>query len=189
MLGGDDNRGGADRLAVDIAQGHLALGVGAEHRFGAGMPGLGQGMQDRMGVIDGGRHQLGGLGAGETEHDALVAGAFVLVARGVDALGDVGRLGVDQHLDLGAAPMETVLLIADVADGGAGHLLDLLMGHRGRPANLAGHDDAVGGAHGFDRHARGRIGGEEGVDHRVGDAIADLVRMALGDQLAGEQVI
>ena len=69
-----------------------------------------------MRVIDRRRHQLGRLAAGVAEHDALVAGALVLVAGGVDALGDVGGLRVQQHFDLGVAPMEAVLLVADVLD-------------------------------------------------------------------------
>ena len=57
------------------------------------------------------------LGAGEAEHHALVAGAFLLAALfllGVDAHGDVGRLAVQQHLDVGAMPGEAVLVVADV---------------------------------------------------------------------------
>ena len=81
MLGRDHDRGRPDRLAVDILQGDLALGVGPEAGLGAGMAGLGQGAQDLMGVIDRRRHELRRLAAGIAEHDALVAGALVLVAR------------------------------------------------------------------------------------------------------------
>ena len=47
-----------------------------------------------MAVVERRRHQVRGLVAGEAEHDALVAGAFVLVLAGIDALRDVRRLGV-----------------------------------------------------------------------------------------------
>src|SRR3546814_3345278 len=45
--------------------------------------------------------QIGGLVRGVTEHDALIAGAFVLVTALVDALRDVRRLRVEVVLELG----------------------------------------------------------------------------------------
>ncbi len=57
------------------------------------------------------------LGAGVTEHHALVARALFLAALlflGVDAHRDVGRLSVQQHLDVGAVIGEAVLVVADV---------------------------------------------------------------------------
>ena len=98
-----------------------------------------------VGVVDRRRHQLRRLAAGIAEHDALVAGAFVLVAGGVDALGDVGRLGVQQDLDVAVFPVEAGLLVADVPDREAGDVGDVVLGDRGGAAGLAGDDDAVGG--------------------------------------------
>ncbi len=76
-----------------------------------------------MGQMDRRRHQRLGLAAGISEHDALVAGALILVAEGIDSDGDVGRLLVQMNLDIGGLPMESVLLIADVADRVPGKLL------------------------------------------------------------------
>ena len=56
------------------------------------------------------------------------------------------------------------------------------------PAHLAGQDDAVGGDQGLAGHPGVGIGAQEGVDHRVGDPVGHLVRMALGDGFAGEQI-
>ena len=92
MLVRDDDLGDAGRLAVLVAHGHLALGVGPEHGLLAGVPRLRDQAQDLVAVVDRRRHQLGRVLAGVAEHDALVAGAFILVAAAVDALGDVGRL-------------------------------------------------------------------------------------------------
>ena len=89
-------------------------------------------MQDLVGIIERRRHQLRRLAAGVAEHDALVARALVLVARGVDALGDVGGLRVQQDFDLGVPPVEAVLLIADVLDRLRATVLDGLL------AELAG---------------------------------------------------
>ena len=93
MLDRDDDLGRPHRLAVDILQGHLAFRVGAQQRRLSGMPRLGQRAQDGMRVKDRRRHQFRRLVAGIAEHHALVAGALVLVARGVDALRDIATTG------------------------------------------------------------------------------------------------
>ncbi len=131
----------------------MALRIGAElGRFAlAGLAGLGEIEQDLVGVIDRRRHELRRLVAGVAEHDALVARAFLLIGRllGVDAGGDVGRLTVQQDLDIGVGPVEAFLLVADVADGVAGQLLDHLHGDAARAARFAGDDHPVGGRHGL----------------------------------------
>ena len=69
----------------------------------------------------------------------------------------------------------------------AGKLLDLAA-HGVGAAHLAGDDHAVGGGERLAGDARFRHRGEIGVDDRIGDAVADLVRMALGNGFAGEQI-
>ena len=48
---------------------------------------------------------------------------------------------------------------------------------------LAGDDDALIGQQGFAGHARRGITAQELVEHRIGDAIGELVGVALGDGL------
>ena len=184
MLVRDDDLRRFDRLAVDVADRHLALGVGSERLLAAGVARFRNDAQDLLRVLDRRRHQLRRLAAGVAEHDALVAGALVLVAAGVDALGDVGRLLVQQHLDLGVAPMEAFLLVADRLDRRARRLLDRLGAEIGS-AHFAGDDDAVGGrqrlagdadAIGIETGARAFA--EIEIDDFVGDAVADFVGMA-----------
>ncbi len=95
-----------DGLAVGILDRHLALGVGAE--LGgvafARVAGLGEDFENLVRIIERRRHQLRRFAAGIAEHDALVARAFVLVAGGIDALRDIGRLRVQQNFELGSAP-------------------------------------------------------------------------------------
>jgi hypothetical protein len=69
------------------------------------------------GVVDRRRHQVRRLAAGIAEHDALVAGAFVPACRQRcrRPVRYVGRLRMQQHVDLGRLPVEAVLLVADVA--------------------------------------------------------------------------
>ena len=83
--------------------------------------------------MEGRRHEIGGFVRRIAEHDALIARAFILVAGGVHALGDVRRLGVEQDFDLGGVPMEPGLFVADVLDRLARGLLDpLVRKFRGR---------------------------------------------------------
>ena len=200
MLGRQHDLGDADGLAVLVSDRDLALGVRAElgGRAFALLAGERQGLEDLVGIIDRGRQQLGRLAAGIAEHDALVAGADILVARLVDTLSDVRRLRMQQNVDLGLLPVEAVLLIADVADRlarGRLHLrLDLLLVEMG--ADLAGNDDAVGRRQGLGGDANlGRLVPgldgllEEQIDDFVRDAVADLVGMTLRNGLARKQVI
>ena len=159
------------------------------------MAGLGEALEDLVRVEDRRRHELGRLAAGIAEHDALVAGALILVVGGIDALGDVGRLGVQQHVDLGILPVEPVLLVADGLDGEPGAVDEVVAGDLGRAAGLAGDHHAVGGGQRLGGDAQlARIPAmfravlEEGVDHLVGDAVAHLVRVAFGNGFAGEQI-
>ena len=134
MLGREHDLGDADRLAVLVLDRDLALGVGAELGGGAlaGLARIGEHLEDLVGVVDRRRQQFRRLAAGIAEHDALVAGAVILVAGLVDALRDVGRLRVQQHVDLGLLPVEAVLLVADrldrLARGRLDLRLDLLVG-------------------------------------------------------------
>ena len=118
MLGRQHDLRHLDRLAVLVANGDLALGVRAElaPRLAAATR-LREALQDAVGVEDRRRHQLRRLGAGIAEHDALVAGTLVLVAGRIDADGDVGRLGMQVDIDLGAfSQWKPLCSIADVLD-------------------------------------------------------------------------
>ena len=119
-----------DRLAVRVAHRDLALGVGAEALFLAGVARLGEQLQNLVRIIDRRRHQIGRFAHGVAEHDALVARALVLVAGGVDALRDVDRLLVQQHFDIGGVPVEAALLVADGANRVARDLDDAVEGNR-----------------------------------------------------------
>ena len=193
MLVRDHDLAHADRLAVLVLHGDLALGVRAEHLLLAGVAGFGDQAQDLVGVEDRRRHQVRRLVGGVAEHDALVARAlFLLLARlhRVDALRDVGRLRMQQDFDIGLLPVEALLLVADVLDRLAHHAFDLLVGDRSRAAGLAGDHHLVGGGERF--AGRADLPGidaclwafpVEQIDDLVGDPVADLVRMTLGNRL------
>ncbi len=81
--------------------------------------------------------------------------------------------------------MKALLLIADVFDGFARKVLDHLHGDGVGPAVFAGDDDAVRGRHRLACGANdpriealGQAFAIERIDHFIGNAIADFVRMA-----------
>lgn len=193
-----------------VTDGDLALGIGAElGGFAlALLAGFGEKTQDPVRIVDRRRHQIRRFLAGITEHDALVASAFVtlLVGGVIDALRDVGRLRVKENVDLGGLPVEAVLFVTDVADGAAGGGLELrrvddvvtvlvLLHQRRRQTNFTGNDDAIGGRQGLAGDADGPgIDAGSGsftvnkVDDLVGDTVTNLVRMTFCNGLTGEQV-
>ncbi len=189
MLDRDHDLGRAHRLVVFVLQRHLAFRIGAEQRRHTGVARLREGAQHGVSIKYRRRHQCRRLVAGKSEHHALVAGPFVLVAGGVDPLRDVGRLTVDVALDRRPLPMKILLLVADVADRLARHFDQLLAGDFGGPANLAGENHAIGRDQRLDTAARFGFGGEIGVDDRVGNTIADLVGMTFRHGLAGKNKI
>jgi len=74
-------------------------------------------------------------------------------------------------------------------DGVTGDVLEQIEGDRRRAADLAGDDHLVGGCQRLAGDARFGVGGEVGVDDRVGNAIADLVGMTLGNGFAGKEIV
>ena len=150
------------------------------------MPRVGHPLEDPVGEMNGGRHQRRGLAAGVSEHQALVARPLVLVPGGVDALGDVRGLRVEVDPDLGVPPVEPLLLVADLADRFARPAFDLVLSDELAASHFARDHDEVRRAQRLAPDARPGVGVEIQVDDGVGDAVADLVRMALRDRLARE---
>src|SRR5690606_38792920 len=116
---------------------------------------------------------------GKAEHDALVAGPLVLVARSVDALGDVSRLLMHMAGKIESLPVETLLLVADALDHAARQLFHATGVDGSGAAHFAGEDNAVGGRQRFHGDAGIGILGKERIDAGVRYLIADLVGMTL----------
>src|SRR5579875_820230 len=146
-----------------------------------------QGAQDRMGVIDWRRHIGISLTACIAKHDALVASSFIFVARRVDTLGNIGGLRVDVDLDLRLLPMEALLLVTDFLHAMARDFLERLLGDAGGAADFTGQDDEIRRHQRLAGDPRMGIGSQEGIDDRIRDAIADLVRVTLESDLAEKE--
>ncbi|VWM24835.1 Uncharacterised protein [Collinsella intestinalis] len=213
MLRGDDDGLDGDGLAALVAHGDLGLAVGAQVRQRAIVAHRGEALGQTAGQVMRHGHERGRLVGRVAEHHALVAradevervgGAAGLGIKGlVHALRDVGALLVDEveHAAGVAVKAELGAVVPDAADDLA---CDVLNVDVGLGANLAGDDHGAGGDEGLagaadvlelgglavGRHvALGlELGllGQDGVEHGVGDLVRDLVGMALGDRLGGE---
>jgi hypothetical protein len=219
MLGREDDRGHFRRLAVDVTDGDLALGVGTKTAslIAALLASGCQDIEDAVRIIDRRRHQLCGFLAGVTEHDALVASTFValLVGSVVNALGDIGRLRMQQHIDLGGLPVEASLLVTDFTDGLAGGSLELrridnrmssgilqdvavlvLLQQRVRHPHFTSDDHAVGGRQRFASDSdTPRVNAGFGgfaihkINNFIGNPVTDFVWMAFCHGFTRKQVV
>ena len=192
MLMRDNDGVHADRPVAFVLEGDLAFRVGAE-------PGdlliLAQGRgveQDLVGIHDGRGHELGGLLAGKAEHHALVAGTLLALefpeAAAVDALIDIGRLGVDGVDDGHRGVIEAIVGVgvADILRDAARDFLYIDIGAGG---DFAADEDHAGSRVAFAGDMAFGIILEAGVEHRVGDLIAELVGMAFAHGFGGEECV
>jgi len=189
MLGRQHHGIDGGHFAVFIAQGDLALGVRAQPRQRRVLllADLGLLLDQAVRQVDRGRHVAVGLVGGIAEHQALVASAHFFGLLAVHALGDVRRLLADQvqHATGGAVEADVGAVIADVQDHLAGQRFQVDPGGGG---DFTGHDRHAGLDHGFAGHAGTLVLGKDRVQHRIGDLVGNLVRMAFGDRFGGEQV-
>ena len=185
MLAGDDDCIHADGLVVLVVlHGDLALAIRAQVIQLAALAHLGQLLGQLVSQADGHGHQLRGLIAGIAEHHALVTGTAHLV---VGAQCDIGALAVDVGDNGTGVSIKAVLCtgVTDLRDDLADDLLEIDIAAGG---NLAHDVDQTGGSAGLAGHAGIGVVGQDLVQDRIGDLVADLVRMSLGDGLRSKQV-
>ena len=123
------------------------------------------------------RHLLGCLVTGIAEHHALVTRSADLVIRSER---DVSGLLVDIDNNATGIAVETVLgpIVSDVADHTAGNLLDVYVTVG---ADLAHDVHETGGRCGLTGYTSVGILFQDGIQHRVRNLVADLVRMSFRD--------
>ena len=200
MLRADDHGVHAVGLAVAVFHGDLGLAVRPEVRQRAILADGGQPLHQAVGQVNGQRHQAVGFVAGEAHHDALVAGAGSAAAsaavaplpagfqRGADAGVDVGRLLAGVADDAARVAVDAVLDVgvADFQQGLAGDGVKVQVGAGG---DFAGDHDEVLAGDGLAGDAAHGVNAEGGVQHGVGNLVANLVGVPFGDRLGGEQVL
>jgi hypothetical protein len=176
------------RLAVHVLHRDLALRVRAQPLELAALAQLRLQLDETMREVDGQRHETLGLGACVAEHQALVARTLLEVEALalVHALRDVRRLLVVGHEHGAPLVVDAVVgvVVADFLDGVARDLLEV---HHRVGGDLAGHHHEAGVAQRLGGDARILVLREDGVEHRVGDLVRDLVRVTLGNRLGCEE--
>jgi hypothetical protein len=168
-----------------VAQGDLALRVRTQPGQLAGLAQLRLALHQPVRVVDRRRHQHLGLVARVAEHQALVAGALLLVLALVHAHGDIPGLLADgvEHGAGGAVEADVRAGVADIRDHVAHDFLEVDIG-AGR--HLAGNDDHAGLDHGFHGDAGLPVVLQDVVEDGIGDLVGHLVRVSLGHGFGGE---
>jgi hypothetical protein len=183
VLGGDDDRLHGDGLAVDVADGDLALPVGTQIVERPRPAHRGEALHELVREHDGQWHQLRRLRARVAEHQALVARPQL-----VHADGNVARLLVDGRDHAARLVVEAVLgpRVAHLLDGLARDPGNV---HVAGGGDLACYHHEAGGEERLASDAARGVLGQDGVQDRIGDLIGDLVRMPLGHGLRSEQIL
>ena len=187
VLGGNHDGGDADGFVLAVLDGDLGFGVGAEPGNFARLTNPTEFAPEVVGEHDGGGHEFWGFAAGEAEHEALIArallGGFLTgSATRIDPLGDIRALASEGVHDVDAVGMKNVfgMGIADGADGRANQGIVVQLGAGG---DFSCDDDEVGFHESFAGDAAVRVLGEAGIEHCIGDSVADFVGMAFADRL------
>ena len=153
-----------------------------------------------MGEHDRRWHQLRCFVTGVSEHDSLVAGSlfsgfFTVSFLGVNALGDVGRLRGEVIINKNLVGVENVIVVhvANSADRIANGFVDVddfanwFFTDLGN-GDFAPYHDNVTFYKGLAGNAAFWIDAETGIQDRIGNGIANFVRMAFANGLGGENI-
>ncbi|MPN31501.1 hypothetical protein SDC9_178975 [bioreactor metagenome] len=183
-------------VVLVILHSDLTLAVGTEVGELAALAHLRQAHGQLLGEGQGQGHQLRRLVAGVAEHHTLIARAVgelavagLLALQGlVHAQRDVGGLFVDRSDDSAGIAVEPIFapVIADLPDHLPGYFGNV---HVAGGGDLAHHVDQSGAGRGLAGHAALGVPLHNRVQHRVGNLIADLVRVALGHGLRGKKIV
>mmetsp|Transcript_105754 Transcript_105754/g.227945 ORF Transcript_105754/g.227945 Transcript_105754/m.227945 type:complete len:217 (-) Transcript_105754:86-736(-) len=185
---------GAIRL-LQVLNGDLRLAVRTQPPEQAALAHISEHLAQARGHGVSQGHAVLGLIAGIAEHDALVAGTHIhVVLANVHATRDVRALLVDAHKDLAGLVAEAlgvharqVIHVGVVADPGNGSTHDLVVVQLGLGRDLTRNHHHVVLRAGLAGDLALRVRGEAGIQHGIGDLVADLVRVALVHGLRGEK--
>ncbi len=188
---GHDNGVEPDGFVPFIFHGYLALRVGTQPVELFGLAEACRPVKERVRVHDRRRHELGGFGTGKPEHHSLISRALLslefLETRTGYALVDVGRLRVD-HVHDGhriAVKSKGGIRVSDFAGYIPNDALDINIGIGG-DFSADEHECCRGEC--FAGDMAGRIVPEAGIENRVRNLVAELVRMAFADRFRSKKV-
>ena len=199
MLSRDDDGFKAPGLPIGpVDHRDLRFAVREDKGDGPGFAGLCELVGQLIRKGDGQRHEVVRLIAGVAEHHTLVPstqqGLFVLGAAFLHlhgaghAHGNVRALAVDAGQDSAGVPVKAGLraVVAHLADGLPDQLGDV---HIAVGGDFPSHYHQPGGGEGLAGHPAGWVLPEHGVQHSVGDPVAELVGVAFRNGLRCEQVL
>ena len=168
MLGRQHHGVDAVGLAIHIAHGHLAFGVGAQKRQAAVAAQLSLALHQAVSIVNGCGHQLRGFLAGVAKHQTLVARTCVqvIVRCLIHALGDIVGLLVIANHDRATFVVDAVLgvVVTDALDGVASHL-DVI--HMRVGGDFTGQHHQTGVGQGFGSHTAAWVLLEDGIQNGV----------------------
>jgi len=187
VLGGDDDGLDPPGNPPFVFDRDLGLAVRPEVGQGFVFPDIAQAADELVGQGDRQRHELLGFPAGVAEHQALVAGALIVLAGFIDALGDVGRLFMNRRDDAARFIIESVfrLGVSDLLDGIAHDFLEIAVAEGG---DFPGDEDESRRGQRLAGDAAPRILPQQVVQHGVRDLIANFIRVTFGHRLGSEKI-
>ena len=193
VLGGDKDSVHTYRdhgtTIVEVFDGDLGLAIGPEPGTGAVLADFSEAGTNLGGKHMAEGHELRGLISGIAKHDTLVTGTNILRALGevsVHTLGDVRGLLLDVDKDLAAVSIKANI-IGDESNVAAGVTHDLLIVHGGLGGDLTENHDHVGLGACLAGNLAVSVLLQAGVEHGVGDLVAELVGVPLVHGLGGEE--
>ena len=197
VLGGEHHGVHADGLVAIVLHRDLRLSIGPQIVHKSGLADLGELAGHFVCKGNGQGHQLRGLVAGVAEHHALIAGAVVqtvvcLALLDLQALvhaqRDIAGLLINVGDDAAGVAVKAVLgpVIADVPNDLTGDLGDV---HIAAGGDLAHDVHKSGRGRGLAGHAAVGVLRQNGVQHGIGNLVADLVGMALRHGFGGEKIV
>ena len=179
VLGRDDDAVDAfGSVAFRVLYGNLRLGIGTQvFHLLAFLADGGEFLNETVCQFHGQGHVVVHLVTGVAEHHALVAGALVFQGSAFHTLVDVRRLAVNGGDDAAGLIVELVIafVVADFFDDSTRHIVhgDIAFGF-----HFTGADDKSGSNQCFACHFRFRILRQKAIQQRVGDLVADFVRVS-----------
>ena len=183
MLGAQHHVFDMQRAAIFVGHGHLAFGIWTEVRNGSGPAHFGLSSHQRVGQIDGKRHELFGFAAGVAKHQPLVTGPA-----GINAPSDVSTLRVQSDLHLAGATIEPFVGVV-VANPNGGLSSDgfVIRGlYPSGQADFSGENKDIGAAEGFAGHAGVGVTFETCIQDGVGNGVGQLVGVSFGNRFRGK---
>ena len=200
VLGGDQHGVETHGMVIVVVfDGHLRLAIRTKMRHLAALAHFGETIRQTVRQMNRQRHKHVGLVARIAEHHALVARALRLIPLFTGRLRlllatQPGNALVDFRTLLGKRHRHTAGIgvkshtgagVADIAHRGAHDVLDVGIAFAG---HLTEHEELSDRGAGLHGDMGMRILREHIVENRIGNLVADLIRMALRHRLGGNQL-